>query len=236
MKKVLFILLSLLLLNGCGISKNDEYYKNVSDTVISFYRSPEYDKKEFSSNDVKIIDKYLSTLTHNNHEIDITEYVVSSTTETTRSNTKGVYTLNNKWYIKYNDLEFINYNDIEPYAIVICNGKIFTLFSSMFYPEYEETKKDKTYNYVYIGSQTEKNTKKYAYRSSYNGSGLIVNLELNSDNIINISTSFENVNDFTSSNSSSNGSKLIIIIIVMTIVGFIAFSLYKVYKNMNNRE
>ncbi len=236
MKKILFILLSLLLLAGCGISKNDEYYKNVSDTIVSFYRSSDYDKNEFSSKDVKAIDKYSSTLTHENQEIDITDYVNSSSTETTRSNTMGVYTINNRWYIKYNDLEFINDNDIEPYAIVNCNGKTFTLFSSLFYPEYEETKEDRTYNYIYIGSQIEKNTKKYAYRSSYDGSGLIVNLELNSNDIVNISTLFENVDDFVSSNSSNKGGKLIIVIIIMTIVGFVLFSLYKIYKNINNRE
>ncbi len=235
MKKILFILLSMLLLSRCGISKNDEYYKKVSNTVVSFYRKSNYNKNEFTSNDVKAIDKYLSTLTHKNQEIDITEYVYSSSTNTTASNTKGVYIINNRWYIKYNDLEFMNYYDIEPYAIVNCNGKTFTLFSSMFYPDYEETKKDKTYNYVYIGSQIEKNIKKYAYRSSYNGSGLIVSLEINNNNIINISTSFENVNVFSSSNSLGKAGKLIIIII-MTIVGFITFLLYKLYKNMNNRE
>lgn len=103
----------------------------------------------------------------------------------------------------------------------------------MFYPEYEETKEDRTYNYIYIGSQIEKNTKKYAYRSSYDGSGLIVNLELNINDIVNISTLFENVDDFVPSNSSNKGGKLIIVIIIMAIVGFVLFSLY---KNINNRE
>ena len=231
MKKILFILLSLLLLAGCGISKNDEYYKNVSDTIVSFYRSPDYDKNEFSSKDVKAIDKYLSTLTHENQEIDITEYVNSSSTETTRSNTIGVYTINNRWYIKYSDLEFINDNAIEPYAIVNCNGKTFTLFSSLFYPEYEETKEDRTYNYIYIGSQIEKNTKKYAYRSSYDGSGLIVILELKNKDIVNINTSYENVKNFVSSNNLNNGSNALRFIIIIFIVIVGVFSIYKLYKN-----
>ena len=40
MKKMLIFLIFLSLLTGCGITKNDEYYKNVSDTVVSFYRNP----------------------------------------------------------------------------------------------------------------------------------------------------------------------------------------------------
>ena len=46
------------------------------------------------------------------------------------------------------------YNDY--YAVVNCNGKTFTLFSSLFYPKYEETKNNRVYNYVYLGSQIEK--------------------------------------------------------------------------------
>ena len=46
------------------------------------------------------------------------------------------------------------YNDY--YAVVNCNGKTFTLFSSLFYPKYEETKNNRVYNYLYLGSQIEK--------------------------------------------------------------------------------
>lgn len=91
MKKLLILLIVMSLLTSCGIAKNDEYYKNVSDTVVSFYRNSNYKKSDFSSNDADVIEKYLSTLTHENQEIDITKYVDESTTKTLDSDTKGVY-------------------------------------------------------------------------------------------------------------------------------------------------
>lgn len=231
MKKSLILLIVMSLLTGCGITKNDEYYKNVSDTVVSFYRNSNYKKSDFSSNDADVIEKYLSTLTHENQEIDITEYVNESTTKTLENDTKGVYKKNNKWFIKYNDLKFVTDSDIDTYAVVNCNSKTFTLFSSLFYPKYEETKNNRVYNYVYLGSQIEKNTKKYAYRSSYDGSGLIVTLELKNKDIVNINTSYENVKNFVSSNNLNNGSNALRFIIIIFIVIVGVFSIYKLYKN-----
>ncbi|MGN1269210.1 MAG: hypothetical protein ACI4U0_06970 [Candidatus Aphodocola sp.] len=231
MKKSLILLIVMSLLTGCGITKNDEYYKNVSDTVVSFYRNSNYKKSDFSSNDADVIEKYLSTLTHENQEIDITEYVNESTAKTLENDTKGVYKKNNKWFIKYNDLKFVTDSDIDTYAVVNCNSKTFTLFSSLFYPKYEETKNNRVYNYVYLGSQIEKNTKKYAYRSSYDGSGLIVTLELKNKDIVNINTSYENVKNFVSSNNLNNGSNALRFIIIIFIVIVGVFSIYKLYKN-----
>lgn len=231
MKKSLILLIVMSLLTGCGITKNDEYYKNVSDTVVSFYRNSNYKKSDFSSNDADVIEKYLSTLTHENQEIDITEYVNESTAKTLENDTKGVYKKNNKWFIKYNDLKFVTDSDIDTYAVVNCNSKTFTLFSSLFYPKYEETKNNRVYNYVYLGSQIEKNTKKYAYRSSYDGSGLIVTLELKNKDIVNINTSYENVKNFVSSNNLNNGSNALRFIIIIFIVIVGVFSVYKLYKN-----
>lgn len=231
MKKSLILLIVMSLLTGCGITKNDEYYKNVSDTVVSFYRNSNYKKSDFSSNDADVIEKYLSTLTHKNQEIDITEYVNESTTKTLENDTKGVYKKNNKWFIKYNDLKFVTDSDIDTYAVVNCNSKTFTLFSSLFYPKYEETKNNRVYNYVYLGSQIEKNTKKYAYRSSYDGSSLIVTLELKNKDIVNINTSYENVKNFVSSNNLNNGSNALRFIIIIFIVIVGVFSIYKLYKN-----
>ena len=231
MKKSLILLIVMSLLTGCGITKNDEYYKNVSDTVVSFYRNSNYKKSDFSSNDADVIEKYLSTLTHENQEIDITEYVNESTTKTLENDTKGVYKKNNKWFIKYNDLKFVTDSDIDTYAVVNCNSKTFTLFSSLFYPKYEETKNNRVYNYVYLGSQIEKNTKKYAYRSSYDGSSLIVTLELKNKDIVNINTSYENVKNFVSSNNLNNGSNALRFIIIIFIVIVGVFSIYKLYKN-----
>lgn len=231
MKKSLILLIVMSLLTGCGITKNDEYYKNVSDTVVSFYRNSNYKKSDFSSNDADVIEKYLSTLTHENQEIDITEYVNESTAKTLENDTKGVYKKNNKWFIKYNDLKFVTDSDIDTYAVVNCNSKTFTLFSSLFYPKYEETKNNRVYNYVYLGSQIEKNTKKYAYRSSYDGSSLIVTLELKNKDIVNINTSYENVKNFVSSNNLNNGSNALRFIIIIFIVIVGVFSIYKLYKN-----
>lgn len=234
MKKFLIILIIMSLLTGCGIKKNNEYYKNVSDTVISFYRSSNYKKSDFSSNDVKVLNEYLSTLTHKNQEIDITKFVNEATTKTNEKNTKGVYTRDNKWFIKYEDLKFESHNDIEPYAVINCEGKTFTLFSSLFYPDYDDTRKNRVYNYVYVGSQIEKNIRKYAYRSSYDGSGVIVLLELKNKDIVNIFTIYENVNKFVSSDNTNNNSGALRIIIILFIVIAGVFSIYKLYRSTKN--
>lgn len=229
MKKVLMILLTILLLTGCN--KDDEYYKKVSDTVVSFYRSSNYKRSDFSSKDANALDKYLSNLTHKNQEIDITKYVNESIVETTKSNTRGIYTKGNNWFIKYDDLKFVSNNDIEPYAVINCNGKTFTLSSSMFYPDYSETKSNRLYSYVYVGEKIEDDSRKYAYRSSYDGSGLIVNLELNGNDISNINTNFENVNNFVSTNNSSDTGGIFRIVFIILIIVAGSFSIYKLYKN-----
>lgn len=234
MKKILILLITILLLTGCGVTKNDEYYKKVSDTVVSFYRNSNYNKSDFSSNDTKVIESYLSTLTHINQEIDITKHVDESTTKTNEKDTAGVYKKSGKWFIKYKDLNFISSNDIEPYAVINCDGKTFTLFSSLFYPDYKETKSNRVYSYVYVGSQIKKNNKKYAYRSSYDGSGLIVELELKNNDLVNINISYQSVNDFAPSNTVNNGSVVLRIIIIIFIVFAGVLMVYKLYKNAKN--
>lgn len=232
MKKIL-IILCLFLLVGCNNTNNSEYYRKVSDTIVSFYKDSKYNKDDFRKDDINSIDKYLNKLTHENEEINITNYINDSTTVTSEKDTDGIYEKNNNWYIKYKDLDFINSSDIEPYAVINCNGKTFTLFKSLFYPSYEETKNNKVYSYVYVGSKTLSNNRKYAYRSSYDGSGLIVNIDIDSNKIINIDTNFENVNDFNSNNNSNNGLliRVVMIIIILVVSIFSVYKLMTSYKN-----
>lgn len=235
MKKVLLVFLTVILLTGCNIRKNDNYYKKIADTIISFYRNDNYNRNDFSTNDRNIMDKYLSTLTHKNQTIDLTPYLENVKKTVNDKNTKGIYKENNKYYIKYSDLVFNNSkSDIESYATVICDGKVITLFYSEFYPNYSVTKSDKVYDYIYTGSNISKDVKKYAYRSSYDKSGVVVVLNIKNNDLSDISVSYENVDNFVNTNNNASTFSIIIrIIMIIIILGFGGFIIYKSYKKSN---
>ena len=93
MKKELTILmlLGLVLLTGCT-NKNFEYYKNISNIVVNLFTSEKYDSKDIDEKDKKKIDEYLNTLTHKNHEIDLTDFIIKNDEyKVNEPNSKEVY-------------------------------------------------------------------------------------------------------------------------------------------------
>lgn len=206
MKKIIiFSLVIIFLLTGCTV-KNFKYYKNVSDTVISFYNTSKYDSKKYSENDIPAIETYLSELTHENQEVNISNYLVKSEEYyTDEANTEGVWIKNNSCYIKYDDLELTKTDtyieegndEIELSKKVVCNNYYTILYESSFYPDYAATKTNLRYNYIYLdGFETEEGYE-FIYRSTYDGTGMKVSLDLDDKTIISIHTDITYVNSYT---------------------------------------
>ena len=208
MKKKLTILmiLGLVLLTG-GTYKNFEYYKNISNIVVNLFTSEKYDSKDIDEKDKKKIDEYLNTLTHKNHEIDLTDFIIKNDEyKVNEPNSKEVYIKNNKCYVNYNDLGF-DYikeeNDpsyeLELQKYLVCNNYYTILYESDFYMNYEENKDNPKYDYVYKQSVKFDKGYYFLYNSSYDGTGLVVKMYLGGKDIEKIETSFENINNYITS-------------------------------------
>lgn len=191
--KVIIIILVL----GLGLvifnkykKSNEEYYLHVADTVVSMYSTNKYDRTSIKKRDYDAFDKFLSTLTHINEEICVSDYIIKKPAyRTGEKNSKIIYKKDNKCYVLYEDLSlaYKDVNDdieIEPYDKLICDGYVVYLYKSMFMPAYEDTLNNPKYNYFledYLKTDT---GYEYNYVSSYDGSKIKVILEINNVNKI----------------------------------------------------
>jgi len=205
MKKIIILsLIIIFLLTGCT-AKNFKYYKNVSNTVISFYNTNKYDSEKYSKNDIPALETYLSELTHENQVINISNYLVKSDEYyTDEANTQGVWIENDICYIDYNDLG-LNPSDIyvessndemELHKKVVCNNYYTILYESSFYPDYLTTKSNLRYNYIYLEGYKTKEGYEFIYRSTYDGTGMKVSIILEDKTITSIHTSITNINSY----------------------------------------
>ena len=205
MKKIIILSLTIIfLLTGCT-AKNLKYYKTVSNTVISFYNSSDYDNEKYAKEDVPAIETYLSKLTHINQEVNISDYIVKTDKYyTDEANTEGVWTKDDSCYIKYNDLGFASINidvetdtyEMEPYKRVVCNNYYTILYESSFFPDYETTKANLRNNYIYLDGYKTKEGYEFIYRSTYDGTGMKVTFTLKDKTITSIDTSIADINDY----------------------------------------
>lgn len=177
MKKYLVILLLMiiLILGLKFFNKSNNYYLNVSNEAVSFFKKSSYDRKLVKPKDRKALEDYLSTLTHNNQVVDLSNYILKASSYYTEdSNTKGVYIQDGKCFIKYKDLDIpdhrdeINYNG-EPYQKVVCNNYYTYMYLSYFYPSYEDTQKNPKYDYVFSAKEEISNGYLFTYKSTYDG-------------------------------------------------------------------
>lgn len=205
MKKIIILSITIIfLLTGCT-AKNLKYYKNVSDTVISFYNTNNYDDEKYSKDDLPAIETYLSKLTHENQEVNINDYLVKSDEYyIDEVNTKGVWIKDNNCYINYNDLGFNSTStdiesdtyEIEPYKKVVCNNYFTILYESYFYPDYLVTKSNLRYNYIYLDGYEIKEGYEFIYRSTYDGTGMKVTITLEAKTITSIDTSITDIDSY----------------------------------------
>lgn len=196
-KYIIILLAMIALIVGLKIiNNNQDYYLNVSNEVIKLFRSSNYDTKIIKKKDREAVNKYLSTLTHSNQVIDLTEYINKNNDYyTIDKNTKGVYIENGKCYIKYQDLNIANvfdeFNyDGEPYQRVICNNYFTYIYLSYFYPDYEDTKKNPKYDYVFNKEEKMSYGYLFTYRSTYDGTLLKIKFVINNNTIESITSEF----------------------------------------------
>lgn len=205
MKKLILLgFIITILLTGCQV-KNFKYYKNISDKVISFYNTDEYNKEKIFEEDFPAINTFLSELTHKDQIVNISDYITKSQEYyTSESNTNGVWVDDDTCYIKYNELGLFNTGeDIESdtYEIelnkrIVCNNYYTILYESYFYPNYNVTKSNPRYNYIYLDGNTLDTGYEFIYRSSYDGTGMKVNIVLKDKKIIDINTSIIDVTGY----------------------------------------
>lgn len=205
MKKVILLgFLITIFLTGCQ-SKNFKYYKNVSDTVISFYNNNEYDKEKFYEEDLSAINAFLSELTHKDQIVNISDYITKSQEYyTSESNTDGVWIDGNTCYIKYNELGLFSTGEevendsyeIELNKRIVCNNYYTILYESNFYPNYNVTKLNPRYNYIYLDGNKLKKGYEFIYRSTYDGTGMKVNIVIEDKKIVKINTSIIDVTGY----------------------------------------
>lgn len=207
MKKILIIILTItLVFLMTGYTTNNlKYYKNISQTVIDLYRNSDYDKKDIQKEDINAIDNYLSTLTHKNQIVNVSNFITKTDDYYVKEeNTSGIWVKNNTCYIKYEDLNITedkadsddpNY-EIEKNVRVVCDNYYAIIYASDFYPNYLDVQLDPKYDYIYLDGSETKSGYEFIYRSSYDGTGIKVTITLNGKNISKIETSIKDVSEY----------------------------------------
>ncbi len=200
MKKVVLII-CLLLLTGCGKKYDEEYYMNYSDIVVSFFRNKTYDSSSVYEEDREALDKYLTSITHENELVDIEEFLMKDD-PTPEANSSLVIIEGDKCYVKYSDLRtlFDNYTNtstgeeaIEAYYSGVCRGYPFVIYDSDLMPSYDDLVSDPRYDYVLLKDEKKNDEYIFYYRSTYDGTGLQVTLKLKKKHVVEVKTDFVNV-------------------------------------------
>lgn len=185
---IIVVILSAILL----ISDNkNKYYQEISDIVVGFYQSDEFNEKDVKKKDLNAVKTFLSKLTHEDEEILLDNYIKKeSLYYTSESNTLGVYKNNGKCFIRYEDLDFDVQNDehieMEPHKRVVCDYYFTVLYKSDFYPDYEVTKSNPKYDYVFNSSEKTFDGYAFTYYSTYDNSKLTVELIIENKQIVEI--------------------------------------------------
>lgn len=224
MKKVILIL-SILLLSGC--SNKYEEYKEVSDISISLLQKQSYQTEKLNSNQKKLIDNFHKNLL--NPKINISNFIIrNDALKTNQENSQGIYIEGDKCYIYYNDINFNEPSDHngEKTASLICNGYLVEIPHDSVKPinlNYPNPK----YNYRYIGYY-EEDGYHFAYRSYYDGSGLIVTIKND------ITLEFNNIDNLELKQYKKPSlNKFILPIIIAILLILILIYLKKKEKNYN---
>ena len=238
MKKLLIIFL-MLICCGCAQIKNDEYYLKIANIAVSTFNNQYYDSKKIDSNDLEAIDNYISEITHTNQIVNLNNYITkNSYYATDESNSINIDTKNNNCLIKYSNINFTDHNfdsmdhEMEKYYRFVCNGYWGIIYESDLYPNYSITQSNPVYNYVLVNDLVTDYKREYLYNSTYDGSTLLITLNINDKNVESISSSFTDTIDTNIDNNEGIVIPIVIIIslIVVLIIGFIV---YKFFKSRN---
>lgn len=229
MKKIICLSMILLLLSGCG-KKDVYYYKEMSETVLGLFQNIEYKEKDYSKKENEAIQKIVSELTHEGQKINVSKFIEKTNEyKTYEQNSKEIFIENDECYIYYQDLDYEGYEkneahyEMEPHKRLVCNGYYTILYESDFFPKYHLTQKDPLYNFAYIDyNETEKGYS-YIYKSTYDGSYMIV--DINTDDMeINL---LRNVSEEEIVIEHEDSNPIVLIIIIIIVVASSVFALIK---------
>lgn len=204
MKKILLLLTLILLSTGC-VNKNTDYYENVADTAVHFFKDSTYNADAFDSKDLTALDEYLSTITHVGQIVDVSAFLDKSEEyKTSEPNNSELTVTDGKCYMKYDDIkkrfdEFYAANArpvIDAFIKVNCNGYKVILSESDFYPDYTDTQSNPRYDYVMLSRVKTKTGYYFIYKSNYDGSGLKLNIDIEKKTIKKIYTEFVNADNY----------------------------------------
>jgi len=229
MKKILIVLF---ILFSAGCSNKLEHYQDFSNTVIGFYQEPYYDTEKFNMKENELLQNYLSTLTGIDLVIDLEQYMNKDKDYyTNEKNTDGVFIENGKCYIKYDDLEFRSIDPEDPalenkYTKVVCNNYFVILFEEQF-ADYEDILNDQKYNYRYLGYVKNKNIYEFIYRSYYTGSGLVVEIHIEDDEIIDFEVIEKQISDYIFTEEEIPVFGVALLILIMATIIFITVYILK---------
>lgn len=239
MKKILGILVILFLVTGCKAKKDIYYYKDMSNTIISLFKDINYDKSSYSKEENDAINKIVSELTHENHKINVSNFIEKSEEyKVYESNSPEIIKENNECYIYYKDLGYEQYEknenhyEMEAHKRLVCDGYYTILYSSYFYPKYELTQNNPEHDYIFLDFNETKNGYNYVYKSSYNGEYLVVDINTKNMEIKLLNTLTEEEIIVEEKNESNTFD--IIIAIILIIISFVA--VFVLMKNKKKNE
>ncbi len=190
MKKIL-IILSILLLTGCGIKKDDKYFQKFAETYMGLYQDSTYNQSLFDKNEQNLLDKRIYDLNNNNQELNLSDLIYYlDSYKTNAPNSREVYLKDGICFIKTSDINLevsdVNFN-FEDSAVYVCNGYNVTVTTSDLPQSYDDLKKDPIRKYRYFGSKKENNVYTFAFRSYYQHShNILLKLTVEKKEIKNI--------------------------------------------------
>ncbi len=195
----IFLSLIIIVFVANAFRKDEVTNKEIADTVVSFFTSSSFDEELYNDTEKEALNTYLSTLTHENEEINISEFIVKNKIyETTEPNSSNIYKKDGECYIYYNELSFAfeedegNDNEIahedsgDAIDTLVCDGYKVDILEEYFNPSYEETKNDPKHSYVYMAMKTSGSVEKFYYASTYTNYYIEVNLYTKSSDVYNI--------------------------------------------------
>lgn len=241
-KSIVIIFIGILLLTGCTMIKDQQYYKEIANTVISLFRNINYDDSEFTREENNAINKIISELTHKDQEVNVSDFIIkNSEYYVNEKNTEGIYKKGNECFISYDDLNLKSYEEnnehyeLEPHKRVVCDGYYTVLYLSDFYPEYEETQKNPLHNYSYLKGYKTETGYNYVYKSTYDGSYLTVVIDLDDGTNISLMKK-EYTQDELEINDEKTTDELVIVFLIIILIVGIALLVPILLKNKDKRS
>ena len=238
MKKIICLFTILLLLSGCT-KKDSYYYKEMSDTVLGLFQNIDYKERDYSRKENEAIQKVISELTHENHKINVSKFInKTSEYKVYEQNSQEIFKENDECFVYYHDLDYIEYAqneahyELEPHKRLVCDGYYTILYESDFFPQYHLTQNDPLYHFAYIDYTETENGYSYIYKSTYDGSYMVVDINID-DMDINLLRNVQE-EDITIEHKDSNPITLIIVTII--VVSAAAFALVKLNEKKKEKN